>query len=475
MSQNATASPVIAIIATLDTKAEEARFLQAWFAWRGYDARLVDVGTAGDPLPAAEPHGLSAAGAGGPLAAGADGGRELGRDVLRATVTAAAGVSLPALLSMRRDEAMAAMGRGAGAVLRGWLRDGHLAGVIGIGGHQGTTIGSLAMRTLPLGLPRVLVSTVASGNVRPFIGHSDIAIVFSVGDLLGGPNRVTRPVLLRAAGMLAGMIGAGAPPAPVPSGVTRGGAGLGPLAAAPPSIPGPAAAITALGNTHAAVVRVMEHLRARGYEVVPFHASGAGGSAMEALVREGTFEGVIDLTPHELVGEVLGDDIYTPVTPGRLTAAGMAGIPQVVAPGGLDYFVFGPEETVPLRYRDRATHHHNPYNTNIRATADELHRVGEALAGRLNGARGPTAFLYPQKGWSHIGREGGPLWDPDANEALRAVVRRLLRPEIRYVEVDARINDARFADAVAAVACEFLAAGPPRLRTRTSAEGGVPC
>ncbi len=435
-----TASRVIAIIATLDTKAEEAQFLKVWFRERGYQARLVDVGTAGDPQP--------------PVA---------GPDVRRETVAAAAGVSLPALLSMRRDEAMAAMGRGAGAVLRGWLEDGILAGVIGIGGHQGTTIGSLAMRALPLGLPRVLVSTVASGNVRPFIGHSDIAIVFSVGDLLGGPNRVTRPILTQAAGMLAGMIGAGATQASIPPGaahprapseVARAEAEDG----APPVTP--AAAITALGNTHAAVVRVMEHLRGRGYEVVPFHASGAGGSAMEALVREGTFEAVIDLTPHELVGEVLGDDIYTPVIPGRLTAAGAAGIPQVVAPGGLDYFVFGAEDTVPPRYRGRATHHHNPYNTNIRATADELGRVGEVLAGRLNSARGPTAFLYPRKGWSHIGREGGPLWDPDANEALRAVVRRLLRRDVRYVEVDARINDVRFADEVAAVACEFLAARP---------------
>lgn len=440
-------SRVIAIIATLDTKAEEARFLQVWFRARGYDARLVDVGTARDPQP--------------PVA---------GPDVPRETIAAAAGVSLPSLLSMRRDEAMAAMGRGAGIVLQAWLADGVLAGAIGIGGHQGTTIGSLAMRALPLGLPRVLVSTVASGNVRPFIGHSDIAIVCSVGDLLGGPNRVTRPVLVRAAGMLAGMIGAAVPrAAAAPATATADPV----TATADPAAP--AAAVTALGNTHAAVVRVMERLRERGYEVVPFHASGAGGSAMEALVREGTFEAVIDLTPHELVGEVLGDDIYTPVVPGRLTAAGASGIPQVVAPGGLDYFVFGSEETVPPRYRGRATHHHNPYNTNIRATADELRRVGEVLAGRLNSACGPTAFLYPLKGWSYIGREGGPLWDPDANEALRVVVRRLLRPDVRYVEVDAWINDVRFADEVAAVACEFLAARPSPDRARTQAEGGVPC
>jgi uncharacterized protein (UPF0261 family) len=427
----------VAIIATLDTKEEEARFLKDWLQARGCGARLVDVGTAGDPRS--------------PLTA---------PDVPRDRVVTAAGLSLPALAAFRRDEAMAAMGRGAGVILQAWLREGALSGVIGIGGHQGTAIGSLAMRTLPSGLPRVLVSTVASGNVRPFLGYSDIVIVSSVGDLLGGPNRVTRPILTRAAAMLMGMIEAGGP------------------SAAPENeaaLAGPAVAVTALGNTHAAVLRVMHHLCQRGYEVVPFHASGAGGSAMESLVQDGAFEAVIDLTPHELLGEVLGDDIYAPIRPGRLTAAGAAGIPQVVAPGGLDYFVFGAEETVPHRYRGRPTHHHNPYNTNVRATAGELHRVGEALAERLNGARGPVAFFYPLKGWSQIGREGGPLWDPQANDALRAALCRALRRDIRYIEVDARINDSQFADGVAAMAWEFLAARGLAVRSRTQAKGSGPC
>ncbi len=430
------AARVIAILATVDTKGAEAYFLRDWFRGRGYEARVVDVGTGQDPR---FPPGPS--------------------DVRWEAVAEAGGCSPAALRSMRRDAVMAAMGSGAGAVLRPWREQGTLAGVIGIGGHQGTTISGLAMGTLPLGVPRVLVSTVASGNVRPFLGCSDVAIVFSVGDLLGGPNRVTRPILVRAAGMLVGMIEA-APP----SG-TAGDAARAPAAVA----------VTALGNTHAAVTRVMADLGARGYEVVPFHASGAGGSAMEWLVRQGEFAAVIDLTPHEFLGEVLGDDIYTPVQPGRLTAAGAAGIPQVVVPGGLDYFVFGAEETVPQRYRGRPTHHHNPYNTNVRASAEELHRVGKALAERLNNARGPVAFLVPLRGWSHIGREGGPLWDPQANEALREVVRRTLRTGLRYIEVDAAINDPSFADEVAAVACEFLGPGNGAARPRERAEGGVQC
>ncbi len=436
-------APVAAVLATLDTKEDEARFLRGRLRALGYDARLVDAGSREDPRAPLEPG-----------------------DVGRGHVAAAAGVSLAALGAMRRDEAMAAMGRGAGAVLRAWLAEGALGGVIGIGGHQGTVIGGLAMRALPLGTPRVLVSTVASGNVRPFIGASDIAIVFSVGDLLGGPNRVTRPVLARAAGMLAGMMEAAGSPA-VPRAPDEAPAGPAPRA--------PAVAITALGNTHAAVVRTMASLGACGYEVVPFHASGAGGSAMEALVRSREFEAVIDLTPHELVGEVLGDDVYAPVTPGRLTAAGETGIPQVVAPGGCDYLVFGAEETVPPRYRGRPTHHHNPYNTNVRATADEVRRIGEALARRLNEARGPAAFLYPLRGWSHIGREGGPLWDREANDALREVLGRMLQPAVRYVEVDASINDPRFADEVAAAARGMLRGRGDPVRSREQAEGGVPC
>lgn len=426
----------IAIIATMDTKADEARFLRDWFRLRGCEPRLVDVGTAHDP-------GVSLSGA----------------DVGRERVTAAAGVSLDALASMRRDDAMATMGRGAGAVLRTWCHARELSGVIGIGGNQGTAISSLAMRALPPGIPCVLVSTVASGNVRPFIEDRDIAVVFSVGDLLGGPNRVTRPILARAAGMLRGMIDAAASAEDPRAGATAV----------------PAVAVTALGNTHAAVTRVMERLRERGYEVVPFHASGAGGSAMEGLVRDGLFEAVLDLTPHELVGEVLGDDIYAPVHPGRLTAAGAAGIPQVVAPGGLDYFVFGAEATVPDRYRGRPTHHHNPYNTNVRATAEELRQIGRALADRLNAARGPAALLFPLRGWSYIGREGGPLWDPAANNALRETLQQRLRAAVRYVEVDAGINDPRFGDEAAAVACAFLQTRGRSLPVRAPAKGDLPC
>jgi uncharacterized protein (UPF0261 family) len=404
---------VVAVLATLDTKNAEALFLDEWFRRHGFESRLVDVTTRPEP----------------------------GR---------------------RRDETMAAMGERAGAILRQWHEEGILAGAMALGGNQGTAIAGIAMRALPVGVPKVIVSTIASGNIRPYIGSSDIAVISSIGDLLGGPNSVTRDALIRAAGMLVGMIEAVAEP---PAHARAATASTGAVPAAPGGVPagGPAVALTALGNTEPAATRALELLRGRGYEVVPFHASGAGGSAMESLVTAGRFRGVLDLTTHELLGELFGDDTYAPVQPGRLTAAGRAGLPQVVAPGGLDYFVFGPEASIPTAYRGRAIHYHNPYNTNVRVTASELRRVGAILAQRLNAARGPTAFLYPVSGWSSIGSQGSPLWDPQANEALREVLRHELRAGVRYIEVGADINAPIFADRMVEVFLDLAQApvGPP--------------
>jgi uncharacterized protein (UPF0261 family) len=397
----------VVVVATLDTKGPEAAFLRDWFAARGRPARLIDVGLLGAPLC--------------PLGAG---------DVPADRVATAAGTSLWALRSGRRDAGMAAMGLGAGQILAGWAADGTLAGAVGIGGNQGTAIACTALRALPLGFPKVVVSTIASGDIRPFIGASDIAVIFSLADLLAGPNRVTRGVLSRAAGMLDGMIGAAEEPA-VETGLRS------------------TVALTALGNTHAAAVRVIEALDRGGFEVVPFHASGAGGAAMERFIGDGVFAGVVDLTTHELLGELYPEDAYAPAEGQRVVAAGRLGLPQVVAPGGLDYFIFGPPESVPPRLRERPTHRHNPYNMNVLARAEERMAVGRLLAERLNAARGPVAFLYPLRGWSYIGRAGGLMWDPEAAEAFREALRTTLRGDgVRYREVDANINDPVFADEV---------------------------
>jgi uncharacterized protein (UPF0261 family) len=420
----------IAVLATLDTKAAEAAELQRLIAARGWPAAVIDVG-----LAAGSETGSTTAS--GRLGGGA-GPNDGHRDVSAAEIATLAGARLEELRAgARRDAAMKAMGTGAGRVLARWHERGELAGAIGIGGNQGTAIAAIALRALPIGVPKLIVSTVASGDVRPYVGDGDVAMLFSVGDLLGGPNRVTGRILANAAGAIAGMAGA--------EETVRDS---------------PAVAITAFGNTHQAAVTAMERLAAAGRHVVPFHASGSCGSAMERLIDEGVVEGVLDLTTHELLAELYPDDIYAPVRAGRLTAAGRAGIPQVVLPGGLEYFCLGPPETVPAWLRDRPTHHHNPYNLNIRARAGELADVGREMARRLNAATGPTAVLVPTRGWSEVGSPGGPLHDPDANRALTDELRAHLRPEIELREVETTINDPAFARRAADTLLELLAGEP---------------
>jgi uncharacterized protein (UPF0261 family) len=409
VSAAAQRSQVVAIVATLDTKEPEAAFLADTLSAWGVRVRMLDVGGTG-----------SRAG-------------------------------------MPRDAAMMAGGSEAAGLLESLHREHVLAGVIGIGGNQGTAAAAVAMRELPIGVPKILVSTVVSGYLRPYIGASDIVLVPAVGDLLGGPNRLTRGILTRAAAMMAAMIDAGrvSPGATMP--VVRRRALTPRRQGQPADTEAPAVALTTLGNVEPAARGIIRGLADAGVEAIPFHASGAGGSAMERLIEGGMFAAVVDLAAHELLGEVVGDDIYAPVQPGRLTAAGRRGLPQIVAPGGLDYLVFGPPGSVPAAYRGRVTHQHNPYNTNVRASAAELRAAGEEMARRLREARGPTAFVDPLQGWSQIGRRGGPLWDADANEAFRTALRAGLRgSRVQYVAIDAEINAPRVRDEMVNLMREWL-------------------
>jgi len=415
---------VVAVLATMDTKGPEAAFAAETLRGAGTVPWLVDVGT----------------------------GRPAGEyDVPNEAVARAGGMELAAVRALpSRDQMMTAMGRGAAAVLAQRLRGGALHGVLALGGNQGAAIAALALRDLPFGLPKAIVTTMASGNVRPYVGCKDIFTLFSVADLAGGPNRVTAPVLRNAALALAGMaLGAGAArSAPREAGGVRR----------------EAVAVTALGNTHPAVSRAMERLAAAGYEPIAFHASGACGSAMEELAEAGEFAAVLDLTPHELSEEVMGDGAYAPVRPGRMTAAGRRGIPQVVATGGMEYLCFGPPETVPAKYRGRPCAMHNPVNPNIRLTAAELARVGRVMAERLSAARGPAAVLVPLRGWSEYGGPGGPLHDPEADAALVRALAEHLDPRIPVRRLDLHINDPAFADACVDALLAMLAA-------RTEAKG----
>ncbi len=326
----------------------------------------------------------------------------------------------------QRAQIMTAMGLGAIKALQALLKADRLDGVIGIGGNQGSAMASMAMQSLPIGFPKFLVSTVASGNIRPYIGHKDIGVMFSVADLIGGPNLVSRSILTNAVAALMGM-------------VANGEKIL--LHHQEKNI-----AISALGNTEPAVQRISALLNEKGFHVIAFHASGAGGTAMEELIEDGVFHGVVDLTPHELTEEVVGAGAYVPVRPGRLQAAARSGIPQVVSTGAMEYLCFGPKESIPAPLRKRKTYFHNPKNANVKASRAEMSQVGRVMAERLNEAQGKTEIVIPLKGSSVYGSKGGPLYDPAGSALLLKTLKQNLNPKIQLIEIDAHINDPEFAD-----------------------------
>jgi uncharacterized protein (UPF0261 family) len=215
-------------------------------------------------------------------------------------------------------------------------------------------------------------------------------------------------------------------------------------------------ALSALGNTEPAVRLAVNQLHEKGFEVIPFHASGAGGSAMEELIEQGIIHGVLDLTPHELTEEVVGAGAYIPVKPGRLRAAGAKGIPQVVSTGGMEYLCFGPKESIPLRLRKRKIYMHNPLNANVKVSRKEMALVGKTMAKRLNEARGMTAILIPLRGWSVYGARGGPLNDEVGNTIFLEALKNHLGAHIRLEEVDAHINDGLFVEKCVKQLVEFM-------------------
>jgi uncharacterized protein (UPF0261 family) len=391
----------IAILATLDTKGEEAAYIRGRLENLNCSATIIDIGPLGPP--------------------------GVRPDIDNGEVARQGGWELSALLKTgQRDRIMEIMGKGAQKLLSLLFCEKKIDGVIGLGGNQGSAVSSIAMQGLPFGFPKYLVSTVASGDIRPYVGNKDIGVVFSVGDFLGGANPVISSILANAVAAVVGMAEHGQE-----------------LAAAPGKM---TIAVTALGNTEPAAGRAVKSLRAAGFEVVAFHASGAGGSAMEELIADGLIHGVLDLTPHELTEEVVGAGIYRPVHPGRMTAAGAKGIPQVVSTGGMEYLCFGPRESIPLKLRKRRIYMHNPFNANVKASRGEMAEVGRAMAERLNAATGPAAVLVPLKGWSVYGAPGGVLHDAPGNRILVQVLKESLRKDIQLREIDAHINDAWFVD-----------------------------
>jgi uncharacterized protein (UPF0261 family) len=357
-------------IATMDTKGHELAFVAQRLRAAGVSVVTVDVGTK-DPavVPA---------------------------DVDRGTVAgcASADEDYPAALSRSdRGQAVTAMSHALECYLRREYQAGRVLGVIGIGGSGGTALITTAMRALPVGLPKLMVSTVASGNTAPYVGVSDITIMPSVVDL-AGINAISRRVLANAAGAMAGMV-----------------QNRSPLVNEKPTL-----GMTMFGVTTPCVTMVREALEARGFDCLVFHATGTGGQAMEKLVEAGLIQGVLDITTTEVADEVVGGIL--PCGPGRFEAILDARIPFVLSVGALDMVNFGALETVPERFRGRLLHVHNAQVTLMRTTADENRRCARWIAGKLNRARSPFSILIPENGISALDASGQPFHDPDADAAL---------------------------------------------------------
>ncbi len=399
---------VVGIVGTMDTKGEEFAFVKERIEALGLDTLVVNAGIAGEP--------------------------KLAPDIDAATVAEAAGTTLAAL----RDEgdrgaSVTAMAEGAAVVVARLYADGQIHGVLSLGGSAGTTIGTSAMRALPVGAPKLMVSTLAAGDVGPYVGTRDIAMMYSVVDV-AGVNRVSRLVFSNAANAIAGMVNAEA-------------------AAETEDLP--LIAATMFGVTTPCVTRARERLEAAGYEVLVFHATGTGGRAMEDLVRGGFIKGVLDVTTTELADEVAGGELSA--GPDRLEIASELGIPQIVCPGALDMVNFGPPEGIPDKFSDRLFYRHNPTVTLMRTTAEENRQLGEIIGRKLSAAKGSVRFFWPTRGVSAIDAEGQPFHDEAADAAFIDALRANLSSSCELVELDAHINDDAFADAIADALLESLA------------------
>ena len=350
-----------------------------------------------------------------------------------------------------RGQAVTEAATDATKIISAAFAAGQVEGIIAIGGSAGTTIGTAAMRALPIGVPKLMVSTLASGQVRPWVGDKDILMLNSVVDF-AGINRVSRQVLSEAAAAMVGMVKFSA------------------ASNAQSQIPNlhsdrPLIAATMFGVTTPCVQQARKVLEAAGYEVIVFHATGNGGQAMESLIREGMFAGVLDITTTELADELVGGILSA--GPTRLTAAAETGIPQVVSVGALDMVNFGPRETVPGKFAGRKFHVHNASVTLMRTTPEENQNLGKEICRKLVEAKAPTALYLPLQGLSAIDREGQAFDDPAARAALYNAIRFARPANVELVELDCHINDETFAEAAAKKLLAMIAAGSHAEARRT--------
>lgn len=390
----------VAVLGTFDTKGKELKYIKECIEEHGLKTLCINTGVF---EPVVEP------------------------DISSAEVAAAVGADINAIVEKRdRATATEVLSKGTEKLIPQLYAEGKFDGIISIGGSGGTALATPAMRQLPLGVPKVMVSTMASGDVSPYVGTSDIVMIPSVVDA-EGLNDISKVIFSNAANAVVGMV-------QNRKEIESDGK--------------PLLAATMFGVTTPCVKAAEDYLHEQGYDVLVFHATGTGGKCMEALIDQGFIKGVLDLTTTEWCDEVVGGVLNA--GPDRLTAAGKNGIPQVVSVGALDMVNFGPMDTVPAQFKDRNLYKHNPTVTLMRTTADELKSIGHEIASRLADATGKTTLILPLKGVSMIDVEGQPFYDAEADKALFDTLRTELEgSNVEIVELDTDINDKEFAVAAA--------------------------
>ena len=403
-----TSTPAIVVMGALDTKGAEIEFVKDQIEQHGKRVLVIDTGVLG--------HAAFTA------------------DITRDEVATAGGTTIAALVAESdRGHAVTSMMDGTRAVVLKLHAEGRIAGMLGLGGGAGTAVGTAAMRALPLGIPKLMVSTLASSDVRGFVGVKDITMMPTIVDV-SGLNRISRRIFVQAAGAICGMVDARVPDA----------------------VDKPLIAASMFGNTTKCVEAARAVIEADGFEVLVFHATGSGGLTMEGLVEAGQIAGVLDVTLTEWADELMGGVMSA--GPTRLDAAALSGTPAVVAPGCLDMVCFWAPPTVPEKYRARNIYHHNANITLVRTNVEENEELGRIVAGKLNQSIGPVAVYFPTRGLSVVSSPGGPYHWPEADAAILASLKANLRKDIPVHVFETTINDPVFADAMAKGLLEMVAA-----------------
>ena len=396
----------IILVGTLDTKGSEYNYARQLIENRGHIPLTIDCGIMG--APALEP------------------------TITRQEVAAAAATTIEDILAKAdKNYAIHTMTVGSTAIVRDLYRDGQLDGILGLGGGQGTIIGTTVMQALPFGVPKVMVSAVANGQAAfgPFVGIRDITIIHSVADVLG-LNMVTRRVIAEGVGAVCGMVE---------------------MAVEAQQTDCPVIGMTTAGVTTLCAMHTRDVLESRGYEVIAFHCNGIGAKAMEELVDAGRIDGVLDISPKDIPDLLFGG--LFPADSQRMEATCRRGIPQVIVPGTTDFILYPGVELVPADILQRKHVIHNPLHTHVRATYEEMFEVGEFIAKRLLQSNGPAQVLIPNRGFSQLNIEGGPMYDPDADRGFLAGLQKKLigagADTVSAEEFDLHINDNVFAETLA--------------------------